>query len=325
MRQKEQIMKQRKIVPIFFAVDDNYAKYLCVALQSLVCNSSDKYLYKIHVLIESLSEDIKSSILNFERENVEIEFVDVSEKLRAICQRLHIRDYYTKATYYRFFVPEMFPQYDKGLYLDCDIAITRDVSKLYHKRMGKRDLVVAIPDEIITDIDVFGRYSEIVLEIPRNEYFNAGILVMNLAEMRRINIENRFADLLAKRTFRVAQDQDYLNVLCYGRSVLVSKKWNKTPMPDSDPENTPYIAHYKINYKPWKYDGVVYGDLFWKYAKDTIFYSELLEAKNAYTEAEKQRDQHQYDSLVELAIKEVEEQEKASTLLQRLAYESVGD
>ena len=49
-------MKQREIIPIFFAVDDNYAKYLCVALQSLTDNRSDKYEYKIHVLIEHLSD-----------------------------------------------------------------------------------------------------------------------------------------------------------------------------------------------------------------------------------------------------------------------------
>lgn len=318
-------MKQKEIIPIFFAVDDNYAKYLCVALQSLTDNKSDKYEYKIHVLIEHLSESVKEAILEYRRENVSIEFVDVTEKLRAICERLHMRDYYTKATYYRFFVPEMFPEYDKGLYLDCDIAITCDIARLYKKRMGRRDLVVAIPDEIITDIDVFGRYSEIVLEIPRKEYFNAGILVMNLAEMRRINIEKKFADLLGKRTFRVAQDQDYLNVICYGRTVLINKRWNKTPMPDSDPQKTPHIAHYKINYKPWKYDDVIYGELFWEYAEKTKFYQELLAAKNAYTEAEKQRDQGQYDALVELAIDEVEEQETINFALEELSLLGAGD
>jgi lipopolysaccharide biosynthesis glycosyltransferase len=318
-------VKQREIVPIFFAVDDNYAKYLCVALQSLTDNRSDKYDYKIHVLIEDLSENIKDAILEYERENVKIEFVDVSEKLRAICARLHMRDYYTKATYYRFFVPEMFPEYDKGLYLDCDIAITCDIAKLYRKEMGKRDLVVAVPDEIITDIEVFGRYSEVVLEIPREEYFNAGILVMNLAEMRRINIEKQFASLLGKRTFRVAQDQDYLNVLCYRKSIIIDKKWNKTPMPYSNPRKIPRIAHYKINYKPWKYDDVVYGDLFWSYAEKTRFYGELLEAKNAYTAAEKARDQAQYDALVALAIDEVKEQLAANAAQYSLEYANAGD
>lgn len=312
----------REIIPIFFAVDDNYAKYLCVALRSLIDNSSEKYEYKINVLIEKLSDSTKDSLLELETENVTIEFVDVSERLLTICSRLHMRDYYTKATYYRFFVPEMFPQYERGLYLDCDIAITEDVAKLYHTRMGD-NLLVAIPDEFITDIEVFGRYSEVVLGVPRTEYFNAGILVMNLAEMRRINIEQKFADLLSKKTYRVAQDQDYLNVLCYGRTVLLSTQWNKTPMPYSNPRRTPKIAHYKINFKPWKYDGIMYGELFWEYAKKTRFYDELLAEKNSYTDAEKERDRKQYEALEALAQDETEEQFAIDLALEDLIFDGL--
>ena len=295
---------KREIIPVFFATDDNYAPYLAVSLNSLICHASSKYDYHINILIESISAEHKEKIASMATENVKIDFVSVTERLRAICERLHMRDYYTKATYYRFFIPEIFPEYDRGLYLDCDIAITDDVAKLYHTRLGK-NLVGAIADEIITDIEVFALYSEKVLGIPRHEYFNAGILVMNLAEMRRVNIEKQFSELLAVRTYRVAQDQDYLNVLCYGKTTLVNKKWNKTPLPTSNPDKLPKIAHYKINFKPWRYDGVVYGELFWKYAEGTVYYESLLEAKNAYTEAEKARDRAQYESLVALAMEEI--------------------
>ena len=295
---------KREIIPVFFATDDNYAPYLAVSLNSLICHASSKYDYHINILIESISAEHKEKIASMATENVKIDFVSVTERLRAICERLHMRDYYTKATYYRFFIPEIFPEYDRGLYLDCDIAITDDVAKLYHTRLGK-NLVGAIADEIITDIEVFALYSEKVLGIPRHEYFNAGILVMNLAEMRRVNIEKQFSELLAVRTYRVAQDQDYLNVLCYGKTTLVNKKWNKTPLPTSNTDKLPKIAHYKINFKPWRYDGVVYGELFWKYAEGTVYYESLLEAKNAYTEAEKARDRAQYESLVALAMEEI--------------------
>lgn len=295
---------KREIIPIFFAVDDNYAPYLAVSLNSLISTTSSKYDYHINILIETISEENKQILEGMATENIKVKFVSVTERLRMICARLHMRDYYTKATYYRFFIPAMFPEYDRGLYLDCDIAITDDVAKLYHCHLAN-NLVAAIPDEIITDIEVFGLYSEKVLGIPRQEYFNAGILVMNLAEMRRVNIEKQFSQLLSKRTYRVAQDQDYLNVLCYGKTTLINKKWNKTPLPDSNPLLLPKIAHYKINFKPWRYDGVIYGELFWKYAEGTAYYNMLLEAKNAYTEEEKLRDKMQYDSLVALAIEEV--------------------
>ena len=305
----------KEIIPIFFAVDDKYAPYLCVALNSLKAHASQKYEYDVNILIEELSDESRGALLSLETENVKVKFVNVQKKLESILSRLHLRDYYTKATYYRFFIPAMFEEYDRGVYLDCDIAITDDIAKLYHCALGD-NLVAGVPDEIITDIDVFGRYSEVVLNIPRYEYFNAGILVMNLKEMRRVNIEEQFASLLSQRTFRVAQDQDYLNVLCYNKTLLLNKKWNKTPLPSSNIYIIPKIAHYKINFKPWKYDGVPYGELFWRYAKGTHFYTQLLEAKNSYTDEEKRIDSMQYASLVQLAIKEVEDAEYCNGLFE---------
>ena len=299
--------KARKTVPIFFAVDDNYAPYLTVALESLKDNASDKYFYDINILVEGLSERHKNIISGMQDDNIKITFCDVTEKVNSLCERLHLRDYYTRATYYRFFIPDMFPQYDKGLYLDCDIAITRDVAEMYITPLGN-NLVGAMSEEVITDIDVFGTYSEVVLGVPRNKYFNAGILVMNLREMRKMRIEEVFASLLNVKTYSVAQDQDYLNVICHGRVKMLNLLWNKTPMPYSDPNKIPYIAHYKINFKPWKYDGILYGDLFWKYAERTPFYTELLAAKNNYSDSDKKKDSDQYTALEALARKETEEE-----------------
>lgn len=296
--------RKKEMIPVFFAVDDNYIPFLTVALRSLIDNSSKRYDYRIHVLIDLLSDGNRSLLLSMQTENVHIEFVNVADKLKSLCARLHLRDYYSKATYYRFFVPEMFPEYRKGVYLDCDIVLNEDVAHLYHTVMG-RDLLVAVTDEIIAEIEVFALYSELVLDIPRRNYFNAGILVMNLAEMRKMHIEQRFAALLSERTYRVAQDQDYLNVLCRDRVTYVSKYWNKTPMPSSDVSITPAIVHYKINFKPWRYDNIPYAEYFWKYAEKTPFYAQLLETKASYSDAERARDTAQYDGLVALAEQEI--------------------
>ena len=296
--------KSKPTIPIFFAVDDNYVPFLCVALRSICDSRTEKFEYQINVLVESLSIESRNAITSFECENVKIKFVNVQKKLTAICQRLHIRDYYSNATYYRFFIPEMFPEYDRGLYLDCDIVVNRDVAKLYNCPMGD-SIVGAIPEEVMTDIDVFGRYSEEVLKIPRNEYFNAGILVMNLKRMREIEIERLFSDLLSLRTYRVAQDQDYLNVICRGRVYYLSKMWNKTPMPGSNEAIKPYIVHYKINFKPWRYDGIPYANFFWKYADKTEFSDMLHKIKENYSDGEKARDSAQYEGLVSLAAEEI--------------------
>lgn len=297
--------KAKELIPIFFATDDRYVPFLCVALNSLITNSSPKNDYKIHVLIDTLSEENKKILRDMQTDSVSVDFHSVTAKLQGICKRLHIRDYYSKATYYRFFIPEMFPEYNRGVYLDCDIVITDDIAKLYHAPLGN-NLVAAAHEEVMTDIEVFGVYSEKVLGVPRNEYFNAGILTMNLAKMREEKIEEQFASLLGKRTYRVAQDQDYLNVICYRKATLLSTNWNKTPMPYANRNKIPKIAHYKINFKPWRYDNIPYAELFWKYAENTHFYADLLEQKATYTAEEKLRDTLQYEGLVSLAISEVE-------------------
>ena len=299
----------REIIPIFFAVDDNYAKFLCISLRSLIENSSKDYEYNVNILIEDISQQNADDILAMQTENVKIRFVTVTEKLREICKKLHMRDYYTKATYYRFFIPELFPMYDKGLYLDCDIVINADVSELYRTELGDNYLA-AIPEEFITDVEVFGIYSEKVLGVPRQEYVNAGILVMNLDIMRKMGLKEQFAALLEKVTYRVAQDQDYLNVICKNKTIILDKTWNRTPMPCADLTETPKIAHYKINFKPWKFDNIPYGEYFWKYAKNTVHYKELWTDKENYSEENKLRDKKQYEDLVRMALNEINEKDR---------------
>ena len=145
--------KAKELIPIFFATDDRYVPFLCVALNSLITNSSPKNDYKIHVLIDTLSEENKKILRDMQTDSVSVDFHSVTARLQGICKRLHIRDYYSKATYYRFFIPEMFPEYNRGVYLDCDIVITDDIAKLYHAPLGN-NLVAAAHEEVMTDIEV---------------------------------------------------------------------------------------------------------------------------------------------------------------------------
>lgn len=297
----------KPIIPIFFSTDNNYAPFLGVAIQSIVENSSKDYDYRIYVLTTDLSFTNRMRIHASAKGQASVSFVNVSRELERVKDRLHIRDYYTSATYFRFFIAGMFPQYKKALYLDCDIVVSGDISELYNTELGNR-LVGAIPEEVMLNVGVFGEYVDRVLEMPRQEYFNAGVLVMNLDEFRRCDIENRFVKLLAERRFDVTQDQDYLNVLCYKNSVLIDFEWNKTPFADEmfTEGRIPKLVHYKINWKPWHYDGVVYGDLFWEYADRNIYKRTIRKILKKYTPEERLRDSLAYKNLYRLAESETQ-------------------
>jgi len=291
----------KPIIPIFFAVDDNYAPYLAVSMRSLIDNASPDYQYNIYILIDKLNEYNTAVLCGMATDNVSVETINVTRKLDAFGDMLHLRDYYTKTTYYRFFIPALFPQYERGLYLDCDIVVKGDISQLYNVALGD-NILAAAPEEVMLMVDVFGTYVEAVLEVPRNEYFSAGILVMNLEKMRRVALEEQFVEILGRRTFRVTQDQDYLNVLCRGDFLMLDSGWNKTACYDALVDTPVNIIHYKINWKPWHYKGVRFEEDFWHYAKMTPYADMLYAMRDGYSDAQIANDQLQYENLVAQAL-----------------------
>ena len=140
----------KKTIPVFFATDDNYVPFLGVTLKSMMANASENYFYEIYVLSTKLKDENIEKIQNLVNEEArkifKIEFVNLTEQLEKVTAKFSLRDYYSMATYYRIFIPDMFPQYDKALYLDCDIAIIGDISELYNHELGS-NYIGAIQDE----------------------------------------------------------------------------------------------------------------------------------------------------------------------------------
>ena len=295
----------KNVIPIFFAIDDVYTSFLAVALRSLLDNASKDYNYCIKILHTNVTEEHKNQIKKYECENVNIEFVDLNYYIEKVQKKLYTRDYYTNTTYFRLFLPELYPQYNKVLYLDSDIIVVGDISELYNTDMGT-DLIAAAPDDIIQRNKVFQDYAELVVGVnDYRQYFNAGVLLMNLDELRKFKFQEKFLYLLEKFKYSVAQDQDYLNRLCKGRVTLISNSWDVMPYVNGEIEAKDIkLIHYNFAYKPWHFEDIAYKEYFWEYAKKTEFYDEIIKIKDSYTEEDRFRDREAEKALVELAIKE---------------------
>lgn len=296
-----------EVIPIFFAIDDGYMPFLAVALESLIENSSKKYYYSIKVLYTKISEENKKKINKYKRENVNIEFVDLNYYIEKVKDKLYTRDYYTNTTYFRLFIANLYPQYNKAIYLDSDIVVLGDIAELYNQDMGD-NLIAAAPDDVIQTIKVFQEYAEKVVGVAdyRN-YFNAGILLMNLDEFRKFDFQNKFLYLLETIKFTVAQDQDYLNRLCKGKVKIIDKAWDTMPIGNETLEEKDVkIVHYNLADKPWHYDNIKYKEYFWKYAKKTEYYNEICKIKENYSEEERFKDMQQFKTLKDLAQKEAD-------------------
>ncbi len=279
-------MKQenKPIIPIFFAVDNEYTPFLCVSIVSLKENASKDFDYQVYILNTGISEEYQTILNKYDDESFHIHYVDVTKKLDDISERLHTRDYYSKTTYYRLFIADLFPQYDKALYLDADITVVGDISEFYQIEIGD-NWVGAISDNAVNVTDEFVEYVDKVIGVPVPNYFNAGILILNLNKFREVQFLSQFADLLQKVKFDVAQDQDYLNALCVNHVHFISKKWNRMPIPDPEFDDQELcLIHYNLTLKPWHYKDILYADYFWKYAKMTPFYEQIQKILESYDE-----------------------------------------
>lgn len=292
-------------IPIFFAVDDAYCPFLAVALRSLIDNSSPENTYLIKVLNTNISAENKKRIGKYERENVDIEFVDLNYYIEKVKDKLYTRDYYSKTTYFRLFLPNLYPQYDKVLYLDSDIVILDDIANLYNTDMGD-NLVAAAPDDVIQFNEVFQVYAEKVVGVADyRRYFNAGVLLMNLHEMRKFKFQEKFLYSLERITFAVAQDQDYLNRLCKGRVKLIDRVWDRMPIADPKIRTEDVkLIHYNLAFKPWHFEDILYKEFFWMYAHETEYFDEIQQIKENYSEKDRLKDEKAHDRLIRLAKKE---------------------
>ena len=255
----------------------------------------------------NISEENQRKIQKFEQENVSIEFVDLNYYIEKIKDKLYTRDYYSKTTYFRLFIPNLYPQYTKALYLDSDIVVLEDVADLYNTNM-ENYLVAAAPDDVIQTIKVFQEYAEKVVGVANyRNYFNAGVLLMNLDELRKFNFQEKFLYSLDKIKFSVAQDQDYLNRLCKGRVKMVDPNWNRMPIArEKENQGDIKLIHYNLAYKPWHFEDILYKDYFWNYAKKTEFFDTIQKIKDNYSDEERFEDMEKDKALRMLAQKEAD-------------------
>lgn len=295
-------MNDKKIIPVFYACDDAFVKFTIVSLTSLLENASKDCFYDVHVLITDVSDEMRAKTKALECENVKISFNDTSAYLNLMKSKLPLRDYYSKTTYYRFFIAEMFPAYDKAIYIDSDTIVLGDISELYDHDLGD-NLVGACHEQAMVQVDGYGTYVEKVVGVDRNNFFNAGIMLINCDQFRKSHVLEKFIDLLQIYNFVVTQDEDYLNVICKDRVLWLDQRWNtemfgEIPYPVEEFK----IIHYIMVSKPWHYTDCRHGDIFWKYARMTSVYDDIHAILESYTDKEKERDQISADRLLETAI-----------------------
>ena len=297
-------MISKKTVPIFYATDKRYLPFLAVALQSLKETKTQDYEYRIHVLYTGELGSCADEILKMQEESFCISFHDVSQKLAEIEAYINCRDNYTSAIYYRLFIPDLFPQYDKAVYLDCDTVVLAEIGKLYDIDV-KENYIGAVADEVVAGEKAFRNYTKNALGIDANKYFNSGVIVMNTKKFREVDFYQAFRCVLRCYDFIVAPDQDVLNLICKNHVYYYDSAWNVMPVAGKT-KRKPKLVHYNLALKPWHYDNVKYEEHFWKYARHTAFFEHIVACKATFTTAQALRDKTGSQALIALAQAEAD-------------------
>ena len=231
-----------------------------------------------------------------------IEFIDISDRLGNIKSRFKDVYHFSLASYYRLFIASLFPEYDKVIYLDCDLVILGDISELYEINIGE-NILAAAPEQFVRSTAEFRIYAERALGLNPDFYVNSGVLLMNLDEFRKRRIEDRFVELISKYDFDLLDpDQAYLNYLCRGRIHVLPNGWNKEPKP-TQCDGKKNIVHYALYKKPWQYNDVIDGEYFWHYAEKSPFYDIIRQRQDNFSEAEMLKKEETAREILEHALK----------------------
>lgn len=295
-------------VVIVLSADDNYAPYLAATLVSLAEHSSPVRNYMAYILTEGISDSYRRRLLTMETNHVKVRFVDVRAYLKDVgIDAFFTSGHVTRAAYYRCFIPELFTEYQKAIYCDCDAIFLDDPAKLYEvdldgKMLGAvKDARILATSNRPRNVRYF--HDELGLK-ELTTYFNSGLLIFNISECKKQRLFSRCMEKLKEIKNPRLWDQDLLNVVCEGRVVFLDWSWNlqnHALIEHSNLESCldaeeymaylhslshPKFLHYTSHQKPWKNPSGLNADIFWHYARMTPFYEAML-FRNAFCEPQK--------------------------------------
>ena len=273
----------KNIVPAFFAVDDAYVPMLHVVLTSLIKNSNPENQYNLHILNEGLTKEHEKSVKAFECDHIKIFLENITDITDNRAKTLEA-EHFGRATFYRAFIPNLFPQYDKVLYIDSDLVINADIADMYSYDLGE-NLIGGCVEQIMKEFQQLKDYSSRYAGVHFSKYFNAGVIIMNTKAMRKINLEEKFFEVYKKARSEVDPDQVILNYLCRGKVTWLPNVWNKSPLAAPfEPAEECKIIHFVLSSKPWANKKIQYDEVFWEYAKGTKYEDKLHAIKSTVTD-----------------------------------------
>lgn len=281
-------MSKQREIPIVFATDRNYLAPCYMALFSAVKNMGRDIKYTFFILLPDTIQ--KEELVSFEKLNEQNDSIDIrfgfisDDDLNVCLSGSELVNHITYTTYYRFLIPGLLENYDKCIYIDVDTVIKGSLEELYTINLA--GYYVAGVKNVFADTlpgseDYKSRCIELGID-SLETYVNAGVLLMNLEELRKDKIQEKWLVSASEKEY-LYNDQDIINSVCYGKIKLIDYKYNVFPdycrdlsltfkllsQDYSKAAKSPVIIHYVSKEKPWISKYFFMADLWWKNCKET--------------------------------------------------------
>lgn len=271
-------------IPVVFSADDRFIIPAYTAIWSMLKNAFEKFFYDIYIMYsEDLSDKNKAFLLRIEKEfkNCSLTFLKADGRQ---FEHVNLKEGITVSTMFRLLVSDYLQQYDKCLYIDCDVVVLGDVSALYTVDI-KEDYIAAVKDGGVQYFFEENRgYAKTIGISDMRNYINGGVLVMNMSAIRNDGLKERFLSCAGEKYLYA--DQDILNRCCQHRIKYLPLKYNLFRrfygrmhlLQDTDfskdeleeAQGSPVILHYAEGSKPWINLQGNASDIWWEYAEKAL-------------------------------------------------------
>tara|TARA_B100000427_G_scaffold267030_1_gene232622 strand:+ start:348 stop:1289 length:942 start_codon:yes stop_codon:yes gene_type:complete len=244
---------------VLYCFDSGYNTQTVVSINSILHKIDDIKLnvYIIHKNPETFT-NYKLELIN----NPKIGRVEVYKFNRDISNYPNLANkHVSEATYYRLFISEYLPKdIDRIIYLDSDVFCLNNPTELIDEtfnKMNKDGFYISVSTEIIKenkDHDLF-----VNLELEQDNYFNAGVMLIDYQRWLSFTKVNEFISLVEKyKNNIIFWDQDILNKKFDGKYYELPEKLNFRKINENKLEEIKqnnYFIHYVGNHKPWTIEG----------------------------------------------------------------------
>ncbi len=219
-----------KQLNVLLSSDDNYAQHLGATIYSLLEHNINFEAINIYVIDNDISGNSKEKLewIGNQFKNSKIAWIPFAEWKAKL--RLNMTWNISISAYARLFLSEMLPSnIDRVLYMDCDMIVCDSLMTLWNTDLAGK-ILGAVQDNI-------GDSTKVAVELlPRDRYFNSGLLLVNLAAWREQNISRKCLDFIHRHEGSIVHhDQGVLNGVLKG-------KWCRLPI-----EYNLMTIHYIFN------------------------------------------------------------------------------